>query len=211
MTGYSEFNTQISNFKKFAENKKIRYFKSNWQAAFSIEYEHHKMVVPALLALILATFERRFDVEFQAASGGYGCFKVSYTVVAETREEAEAIADFMKSSKIVKRLTSQSVSEQLLIQSLTSNQAARDALRIADRSSIQVEDHKEAIQTIDAAIGVVEDELGLVPKENATLDDRLAKLDENAVKSLPPPESSFWRLGDLVGALVGGFAKSMGS
>lgn len=204
MTRYSDHLSNLRLFKNLAQEKKIRYLKAVPGPTFTIEFPDYRTVDPILLALFIASSERAFNVNFVPASGGYGCFKVTYTVVAESRDEAERIARFMSNSKKIKSLAEQAVSTKIVVQSLTAGQRAQELLRDLSQETM------ERQAQVNGALSIVEEELGLEAAPDASAKERFDKLQESKVKNPPPAESSFWKLGDFIGSLVGGFTKSMG-
>lgn len=200
---YSDRLSEVRLFKALAEKRKIRYFRALPGPNFTLSFADYKAVDPVSLALFLVSAERAFGAHFSVAFGGYGCFKVSYTVVAESREEAEKIARYMVSSKKVKNLTETAVLTELVIQSLESSDKASQLLANAVGTTPE-------LKQIEAALAVVEEEMEIEPKPNSSPKDRLERLRESAVKEPPSSDSSFWRLGDMIGGLMGGLTKSMG-
>ena len=109
----------------------------------------------------------------------------------------------MASSKKVQALTAAAVSTELVIRSLESSEKASELLDGAVGVSPE-------LKQVEAALALVEEEMEILPKPNSSPKDRLEKLREQAVKKPPASDSSFWRLGDMIGGLMGGFTKSMG-
>ncbi|WP_417722859.1 hypothetical protein [Salipiger sp.] len=203
MKSYTDRKAEFRAFRDLADRKVIRYFRSFPGPEFTIYFNDIRGVDPILLALFLASAEKAFGAGFSVIAAGYGCFRVTYTVVAESREEAEKIALYMASSKRIKSLTKSAASTGIVVQSIQASQKARELLDRADGNSMEM---RQAIE----AIGIVEDEMGIDPSPNESPKERLEKLQTNAMKEPPPADSSYWRLGDLIGAIMGGFTKSLG-
>ena len=203
MKRYHDIRSEMRLFRYLAENRKIRYFRSPPGPIFTLYVPEYQKADPVLLALYVASAERAFMAQFHVFSAGYGCFRVSYTVVSESREEAEKIATYMASSEKIRGLTEAAVSTEIVIQSLEANQRASELLETAGSSLRELKQVKEALSIVEEEMGIEHDK-ELSPKE------RLEKLQDQAVKDPPSAESSFWRLGDLIGAVMGGLAKSLG-
>jgi hypothetical protein len=67
----------------------------------------------------------------------------------------------------------------------------------------------KALDLFEAMVEVAEEELALNAASGATIEERATKLDTAAAQSTPPNDSSYWRIADEVGALLGGVAKSL--
>ena len=211
MKRYNTFLAQIRHFKQLAKEKKIAFFRYVGDEKFSIEFADYNEVDERLLSLYLTSLEDRYRVKFYALSGGYGCFKISYTVVAETKEEAAAIARYMNSSKNINALTEMALETSLKVERLQKDNDLLEEIeklgyiRSSDRIDLDREDD------ISSVLSVIESDMNISNDRNLSVRDRIVNIEENAKQNTPSPESSFWKLGDMIGALMGGFAKSMGA
>ena len=192
MAGYSDRLSEMRLFKQLAENRKIRYFRTPDGPSFTLSFPDYLTVDPITLALFLASAERAFGVRFSAQFGGYGCFKVSYTVEVKSKEEAENIAQYMACSEKVRELTNTAISTELAIQHIRENKLLGT---------------EQEIKHVEAALAIVEEEIGIKPK--GSLEERIEKLDEYAVKEPPSPDGSFWRLGYIIGSIIKGLISSI--
>lgn len=212
-TSYSEFLDQFDRYVNLEKRRRIIYLPSPDGPSFLLHYQSHEDFDQAVLSLLLAAYARTFDCEFVLRSIGYGTYQVSYTVVAKTKEEAKAIARHMSNSRRIATLTENAVSEEVVVHALDSGQTARALLRdmktvLDDASSTTAE---EAKAEINAIVSIAEADLGISSSDGKELPERLAKLDAVAVKSPPAKSSSYWRVGDAVGAVLGGLMKSLGA
>jgi hypothetical protein len=186
-----------------------------------LHYDHHSDFDVGTLSLLLAAYSRLFGCDFILQSIGYGTYQVSFTIVAATKEEAVAIARHMNTSRRIATLTKDAVSVGVVVESLSQNDRIRsdlarlDALK-TEASRVQPSEKGgkvgDTVREVEAIIEVAEADLDIGPTdEELSLRERLARMDDKALREPPAPESSYWRVGDAIGAVLGGLMKSLGA
>lgn len=219
-SNYSVLFDQFEKNIRLEEDKRIRYFKAPDGPRLRLHYESHKDFDPGVLSLLLAGYCRLFSCDLALSSIGYGTYQVSYTVIAKTKEEAEKIARHMNNSRRIATLTEHAVSTELVVRTLSENARLRDALlefeklaseaNVSNGGSSNSETIKSVSAEIDSVLAVAESDLGIGSDSELSKEKRLARLDEAAVKQPPDSNSSYWRVGDAIGAIMGGLIKSLG-
>lgn len=210
-TTYADFRKQITDNLWMEDAKKTRYFSVAQGPRFTLHYDSVHDFDVGVLSLLLAGTARSYDVDFVLCSIGYGTFKISYTVIAKSREEAEAVARFMSNSKRIEALTKGAIAKQVSIQDMPGSVKLMERLNgvVPEHLWKDLPSHVE--RTVSALVGETEENMGVVGGEEMALPERIASLEAEAHKNPPESDSSFWVLGDAIGAVLGGFVKSMGS
>lgn len=204
MTRYGEILSQLKLFLQLAERRKIRYFDVPSGPVFHLEHSNYREVDLELMALFVASIEKAFRVKLWAASGGYGCYKVTYTVVANRREDAEKVARYLKTSKKIETLSKNSQLSSVSLEELVEKSAR--VVSSTDLIGAQVSD----ASLVQGAISVVEEELEISHIEGATNLERYNEI-ENKIKDAPSSRSgAYSKLGEFIGAVFAGFLKSSG-
>lgn len=209
ISSYSDIRNFIQQSLPLEQAKKTIYYKTDSGPSFSLHYQSSSDVDPGKIALLLATVAKLFRVTFRCQSIGYGTYKVTFSVVANSKEEAERVARFVNNSKRIAELTTSAKRTSTVVQKISEPYSLKGLSSYIRKTAKDASEEREALDLFEAMVEIAEEELALDVASGATIEERAIKLDVEAAQSIPPSESSYWRIADAIGAFLGGVTKSL--
>ncbi|SMR81498.1 hypothetical protein SAMN04488030_1967 [Aliiroseovarius halocynthiae] len=217
MSNYQTALSRYTDIKKFIQNylylegeKKTLYFRTDPGPVFTLHFNSCRDVDAGVIAFQMAFAAKLSNVTYRCSSVGYGTFKLTFSVVANSKHEAEKVAKFLNNSKRVANLIKDSREVSTTLKRLPADNEFASLPDFVRGHSQTDEERDERLSALSAMVAVTEDEFEIEVPEGDNIDERVARVEKMAVERPPAPDSSYWKIADAFGAFCGGMAKSFG-